>query len=234
MEYRQVVPARFWERPNRFVAHVEVEGRREVVHVKNTGRCRELLLPGTRVYLAPSENPLRKTRYDLVSLEKPRPGRAPLMVNLDSQAPNQVAAEWLPVSGLFGAGACFRREVSWGASRFDFQIQEGESTTFLEVKGVTLEEDGVAMFPDAPTLRGAKHLRELADLRRGGHGACVLFVVQMEGMAEVRPHDRRDPAFGEALREAAAAGVRLLAVECRVTPATLQAKGLLPVRLEPR
>ncbi|MGN0866815.1 MAG: DNA/RNA nuclease SfsA [Oligosphaeraceae bacterium] len=234
MEYRQVVPARFLERPNRFVAWVEVEGRREVAHVKNTGRCRELLLPGTRVFLAPSENPLRKTRYDLVSLEKERPGRAPLMVNVDSQAPNQVAAEWLPSSGLFGGGARFRREVTCGASRFDFQIQEGEKTTFLEVKGVTLEEEGVAMFPDAPTLRGARHLRELAALRKSGHGACVLFVVQMEGMEEVRPHDRRDPAFGDALREAAAAGVRLLAVECRVTPASLQATRLLPVRLDSR
>ncbi len=234
MEYRQVVPARFLERPNRFVAWVEVEGRREVAHVKNTGRCRELLLPGTKVFLAPSDNPLRRTKFDLVSLEKEHPGQPPLMVNLDSQAPNQVAAEWLPRSGLFAPDAQFRREVTWGTSRFDFQIQEGEKSTFLEVKGVTLEEEGVALFPDAPTQRGARHLRELAAWRKTGGGACVLFVVQMAGMREVRPHDRRDPAFGEALREAASAGVRLLAVECRVTPASLTAERLLPVCLAPR
>ena len=231
MEYRQVVPAVFQERPNRFVAWVEREGCREVAHVKNTGRCRELLLPGTKVWLALADNPLRRTKYDLVAVEKARPGRAPLLVNLDSQAPNQVAAEWLPRSGLFGEGACFRREVSWGTSRFDFQVREGERTAFLEVKGVTLEEAGVARFPDAPTLRGTRHLHELAALCRQGLEGHLLFVVQMGEMQEVRPNDETDPAFGKALRAAAAAGGRLWAGDCQVTPKSLSARRLLPIRL---
>ena len=233
MRYPNICRGEFLERPNRFVARVFLEGRGEVVcHVKNTGRCAELLLPGRTVYLSESDNPLRKTRYDLVAVEKLRENKPPLLVNLDSQAPNQVAAEWLPKSGLFPQGTVFRRESTFGNSRFDFMVQEPDGRRgFLEVKGVTLEADGVASFPDAPTERGAKHLQELAECRRQGLGACLLFVVQMKEMHEVRPNDPRDPAFGKALRQAANAGVTILAVDCKVTPDFLAADCILPVRL---
>lgn len=233
MRYPKICRGVFVERPNRFVARVFREGGGEAVcHVKNTGRCAELLLPGRTVYLSESGNPLRKTRYDLVAVEKLREGGAPLLVNLDSQAPNQVAAEWLPESGLFPRGSVFRREAPFGNSRFDFMVQEPSGRrSFLEVKGVTLEADGVASFPDAPTERGAKHLHELAECRRQGFGAYLLFVVQMKEMREVRPDDARDPAFGKALRQAAGAGVEILSVDCFVTPDSLSADHFLPVRL---
>ncbi len=233
MRYPNICRGEFQERPNRFVARVLLEDRGEVVcHVKNTGRCAELLLPGRTVYLAESDNPLRKTRYDLVAVEKLREDKPPLLVNLDSQAPNQVAAEWLPKSGFFPQGTIFRRESTFGNSRFDFMVQEPDGRrSFLEVKGVTLEADGVTSFPDAPTERGAKHLLELAECRRQGLGAYLLFVVQMKEMHEVRPNDTRDPAFGKALRQAANAGVTILAVDCKVTPESLNADTLLPVRL---
>lgn len=231
MQYEQVVEGRFVDRPNRFIAHVEVGGTVETVHVKNTGRCRELLVPDCRVYLAVSDNPTRKTRCDLIAVEKARPGQPPLLINMDSQAPNDVAAEWLPHSGLFAPGAVLRREVRYGASRFDFCIEEGERRTYLEVKGVTLERDGEVLFPDAPTERGVKHLRELIACRQAGHGAAVLFVVQMEEATCLRPNDATHPAFGEALRQAAAVGVQVLAVTCRVWPNRVTVTTRLPVLL---
>ena len=161
MRYDNVVEGIFLTRPNRFIAHVEINGAVEVCHVKNTGRCAELLLPGATVLLsyAPQEN--RKTKYDLIAVEKKREGKAPLWINMDSQAPNAVVAQWLASGALFGAGASIRREVTYGSSRFDFYVEAGERRAFLEVKGVTLETDGVCAFPDAPTTRGAKHLQEL-------------------------------------------------------------------------
>ncbi len=231
MRYAQVIQGRFIDRPNRFIAHVEVDGTVETVHVKNTGRCRELLVPGCRVYLAVADNPARKTRFDLVAVDKARAGQPPLLINMDSQAPNDIAAEWLPGSGLFAPGAVIRREVRYGDSRFDFCIEEGERRTYLEVKGVTLERDGEVLFPDAPTQRGVKHLRELIACRRAGHGAAVLFVVQMEQARLLRPNDETHPAFGEALRLASAAGVRLLAVTCRVRPDAVLAAKPLPIIL---
>jgi len=231
MRYSKVIAGVFRRRLNRFVAIVEVDGREAVVHVKNTGRCRELLLDGVVVYLAVSENPLRKTAYDLVAVEKRRMGHAPLLVNMDSQAPNEVAAEWLPTSGLFAEGAVIRREVTWGKSRFDFCIPEGERISFLEVKGVTLEEDGLVSFPDAPTERGVKHLHELIACHEAGYGAYILFVVQMKEMRELRPNDRTHAAFGEALRLAAKSGVRVLAMDCRVAPDSLAIDEAVPVVL---
>ncbi len=221
MRYRKVVPALFLRRPNRFVAHVETGDGELVVHVKNTGRCGELLLPGARVYLAESGNPARKTGYDLVAVEKRRPKMEPLLVNIDSQAPNNVTGEWLPASGLFPRSAVIRRETTWRNSRFDFYIEDGPRKAFMEVKGVTQEIDGKAFFPDAPTERGVKHIHELIECMAEGFGAYMLFVVQMKGVKNMRPNDATHPAFGQALRKAAAAGVRLLAMDCLVTPDSL-------------
>ena len=231
MRYGRVVRGRFLRRPNRFIAYVDIEGSETVVHVKNTGRCRELLTEGAAVYLAAGENPARKTAFDLVAVEKRREGKSPLLINMDSAAPNEVAAEWLPQSGLFSPTARYRREVTFGNSRFDFAIEDGDRRAFVEVKGVTLEEGGVARFPDAPTARGTKHLQELAAAAAAGYEAFVLFVVQMGEMRVVMPNDETDKAFGEALRRAAAAGVRVLAVDCTVTPEGLSPNAPLPVSL---
>ena len=212
-----IVKAKFLSRPNRFIALVEVGGEVITVHVKNTGRCRELLPAGATVYLAAAENPARKTPYDLVAVEKVRPDGSVLLINMDSQAPNDIAAEWLPKSGLFSADSVFRREVTHNDSRFDFAITTPDTpTAYLEVKGCTLEREGVAYFPDAPTERGVKHIRELTALANAGHSAFILFVVQMKEITALRPNDETHPAFGDALREAEAAGVRIMAVDCRV------------------
>ena len=215
-----VVKAQFLSRPNRFIALVELDGETVTVHVKNTGRCKELLPAGATVYLAAAENPQRKTPYDLVAVEKIKPDGTALFINMDSQAPNAIAAEYLPVSGLFGEDAVYRREVTHGTSRFDFAIDTPvRPTAYLEVKGCTLEQDGIAYFPDAPTERGVKHIKELTALTKAGHPAYILFVTQMKGITELRPNDETHPAFGEALREAKAAGVHILAVDCVVKTA---------------
>ena len=215
--FTPVVKATFLSRPNRFIALVELNGETVTVHVKNTGRCRELLPVGATVYLAASGNPARKTPYDLVAVEKVRPDGSTLFINMDSQAPNDIAAEYLPKSGLFSADATFRREVTMGSSRFDFAVDTKDApTAYLEVKGCTLERDGTAYFPDAPTERGVKHIRELTALAREGHPTYILFVTQMKGVASLRPNDETHKAFGDALREASAAGVRVLAVDCVV------------------
>ena len=216
MRYQRIVSATFLCRPNRFVAQVTVDGREETVHVKNTGRCGELLLPGATVLLSYEPQKNRKTRYDLIAVEKKREGKPPLLINMDSQAPNAVAEEWLRSGTLFSKNAVIRREVRYGASRFDFYVEDGERRAYLEVKGVTLEQDGVASFPDAPTVRGAKHVRELMQARECGYEAYVLFVIQMKGMQVICPNDRTDPAFGEALRQAAAKGVEVIAIDCLV------------------
>lgn len=227
MQYQHVKEGRFLSRPNRFAARVLLDGAEEVVHVKNTGRCRELLLPGARVYLALGDNPQRKTRYDLIAVEK-----GPLLVNMDSQATNRVFGEWAG-AGHFRAGlTLLRPETVWGNSRFDFYWEDASGCRgFVEVKGVTLEEKGHARFPDAPTLRGVKHLEELARCRAEGCEAAVCFVLQMGGMKDFAPNDVTHPAFGDALRRAAAGGVNVLAMECAVTPDSLIITHPVPVRL---
>ena len=212
MNYKNMVQGRFLSRPNRFVAHVEFDGDVQIVHVKNTGRCRELLPGGAQVWCEISDNPHRKTKYDLICVQK-----GERLINMDSQAPNAAVGEWLR-SGGFGEVSQVRPEVKYGSSRFDFAFQKDGKPCFMEVKGVTLENDGICAFPDAPTLRGAKHLRELAQAAQAGYGAYVLFVIQMENVRYLHPNDTTDPEFGAALRQAAQAGVTVLAMDCSVTP----------------
>ena len=210
MNYTNMVPGTFLSRPNRFIALVEIDGQTEIVHVKNTGRCRELLPVGAQVWCQKSDNPSRKTKYDLITVKK-----GVRLINMDSQAPNIAAGEWLRCGGL-GNAEDIRAEVKHGDSRFDFSFTLDGKPCFLEVKGVTLENDGVCAFPDAPTLRGAKHLRGLTEAAQEGYGAFVLFVIQMADVKYLHPNDATDPEFGKALREAAAKGVHVLAVDCAV------------------
>lgn len=218
MRYDSIVKGIFLSRPNRFIAHVDIDGAETIVHVKNTGRCRELLVPGVTIYLQDcGVHTTRKTRYDLIAVEK-----GELLVNMDAQAPNKVFAEWAREGGFVEGLTLLRPEAKWGSSRFDFYWEAGERKGFVEVKGVTLEDDGHARFPDAPTERGVKHLKELALAKEAGYEAAVCFVLQMEGMKSLAPNDETHPEFGEALRYAARAGVRVLAVECQVTPETLE------------
>ena len=226
MKYPQsIVPGVFHARPNRFIAHIEIGGKLEVCHVKNTGRCRELLSPGVQVYCADCLSPQRKTRYDLIAVIK-----GSRLINMDSQAPNAAAKDWL-LSGGLGDIERLKPETTFGQSRFDFSFYKDGRLCFLEVKGVTLENDGVCAFPDAPTQRGAKHLRELAELSRQGYGAYVLFVIQMADVCCLHPNDSTDPAFGNALREAASAGVCLLAYDCHVTPSTMTIRKPVDIKL---
>lgn len=230
MEYHHICPGTFIKRPNRFIAHVETEEGIQICHVKNTGRCRELLVPGTTVYLEESTNPARKTRYDLIAVEKQREQQPPLLINMDSQAPNRVFAEWAEHQ-LRPDLTLLRPETTFGNSRFDFYWESTSSRGFVEIKGVTLEDDGVVRFPDAPTERGVKHIEELIAARQAGYEAAICFIVQMSGMKWVEPNDDTHPAFGAALRKATRSGVEVMALECSVTPSTLTAAGPIPVKL---
>ena len=225
MRYDNMTPGIFLARPNRFIAHVEIAGQTEIVHVKNTGRCRELLVPGCTVWCQRSTNPSRKTKFDLIAVQK-----GDRLINMDSQAPNQAAGEWLASGGL-GEITELRAEVKHGDSRYDFSFLKDGIRHFLEVKGCTLEDDGVCAFPDAPTERGVKHLKGLTRAAKEGFGAFVLFVIQMPDVKYLRPHDERDPAFGAALREAAENGVTVLAMDCGVTEDTMQLRLPVLVRL---
>ena len=232
MRYHHIKKAEFISRPNRFIAKVLIDGKEETVHVKNTGRCRELLTDGCTVYLEESDNPNRKTRYDLVAAEKVRSGAPPLLVNMDSQIPNAAAEEWLKKGRLFSEQAVIRREYTYGASRFDFRIEDRGKVSFLEIKGVTLENDGIVSFPDAPTERGVKHIHELIRAKSEGFGAYILFVIQMKEVTEFRPNDTTHKEFGDALREAEKAGVRLLAYDCIVTPDSMTIDRPVSIRTE--
>lgn len=230
--YKKIVSGKFIARPNRFIAQVEVEGKCETVHVKNTGRCKELLLPGVEVFLDKSDNPERKTLYDLVAVKKLRPGKEPLLINMDSQIPNKAALEWLPVSGLFSPQAKFKREVTFGKSRFDIFAEDFDRKAFIEVKGVTLEKDNIAMFPDAPTERGVKHVNELIECIKEGFEAYILFVVQMKDVHTFKPHDAMHREFGDALRQAAACGVKVLAMDCLVNPNSIKIDKPIKISLQ--
>ena len=225
MRYKNIVTGTFLARPNRFIAHVEIGGKEEICHVKNTGRCKELLQPGARVWCQQFDNPNRKTKFDLITVQK-----GDRLINMDSQAPNAAAREWLLAGGL-GEISELKGEYTHGDSRFDFSFIKDGVRCFLEVKGVTLEHDGVCAFPDAPTERGAKHLRGLTKLAQEGFGAYVLFVMQMANVKYIHPNDTTDPEFSKALREAAANGVEVLAVDCEVTVDEMKIRNFVPVVL---
>lgn len=216
-----MIPGKFLSRPNRFVAKVEIDSQVHTVHVKNTGRCRELLTPNATVWCQKSSNPNRKTQFDLITVQK-----GDRLINMDSQAPNIAAGEWLRAGGL-GEVQNVKAETVHGDSRFDFSFTLDGKRCFLEVKGVTLEQDGVCAFPDAPTERGVKHLKGLTQAAKDGFGAFVLFVIQMPDVKYLHPNDLTDPAFGAALREAAANGVTVLAMDCAVTEDSMEIR--LPV-----
>lgn len=231
MKYNQVIKAIFLERPNRFVAYCEIAGERHRVHVKNTGRCKELLIPGATVYLEESLNPNRKTKYSLIAVEK-----GSLLINMDSQVPNQVVEEALymgkiKLPDVVGPFTLIKREKVYGQSRFDFYIETEKEKVFIEVKGVTLEEEGIVRFPDAPTIRGVKHVEELILATKEGYRCYILFVVQMAKACYFTPHEARHPEFAKALVNAAYHGVGILAYTCQVTPDMLMIDEPLEVRL---
>lgn len=226
MRYERIESGKFIERPNRFIAYVELAGKKETVHVKNTGRCAELLTPNATVYVQKADNPERKTQWDLISVKKGR-----RMVNMDSQIPNKVVEEWLRAGNLFPNATLIRPETTYKKSRFDFYIEEDDRKIFMEVKGVTLEQDGVVKFPDAPTERGVKHIHELCEAIADGYEAYVFFVVQMKGVKYFMPNMVMHADFGEALQSAKEQGVKVLAYDCRVTTDSIEIADEVPVIL---
>lgn len=222
MIYENTVKGIFIERPNRFIAKVSIDGREEICHVKNTGRCKELLTENAEVYLTRSNNPARKTKYDLVVVNKNG-----MLINMDSQAPNPVFEEWIYKSGFFGENPAVRREKVYKNSRFDFYIESENRRIYVETKGVTLEKDGVAMFPDAPTERGIKHLNELCECIKEGYEAYLFFIIQMKGIREFRPNSETHREFAEALKAAYLKGVKIYALDCRVTENEITAEDFL-------
>ena len=226
MKYLNIEEAVFKERPNRFIAYVETRNGREICHVKNTGRCKELLQPDATIYVQRDDNPARKTKLDLIGVKKNQ-----YLINMDSQAPNMAVKEWLKAGNLFSETAKIYPEKKYGDSRFDFYIEDGERKAFMEVKGVTLENDGVCAFPDAPTERGVKHIRELIKCMEEGYEAYILFVIQMSPVKYLKPNDVTHKAFGDALREAKKAGVHVLARDCKITIDSMEIMNEVEVRL---
>ena len=210
MKYENIFEAKFINRPNRFIANVEINGKVETVHVKNTGRCKELLIPGCDVWLTAPDSPSRKTKYDLVAVRKSNG----LIINIDSQAPNKVALEWLKTQDFTKVIP----EYTYGESRIDFYMEQGDTKYLMEVKGCTLEVNGIGYFPDAPTERGVKHIRELIKAKKDGYRAILAFVIQMEGINEVRPNIETHAEFGEAMDEAVKEGVEVLFLTCHIEP----------------
>lgn len=227
MKYKNIITAKFISRPNRFIAVVEIDGKKETVHVKNTGRCKELLIPGTTVFLEKTDNPTRKTQYDLITVLK----NGEKLINMDSQVVNEIAVDWLKKGNIFPKGSVIRREVKYGNSRFDVYMENGSRKAFLEVKGVTLEDNGEVRFPDAPTERGVKHIGELTESLEEGYEAYILFVIQMKGVDYFRPNNEMHREFGDALRKASESGVKVLAVDCIVTENSIEIDSEVEVRL---
>ncbi len=226
MKYDNMIKAIFKERLNRFIAKIDVEGEEVLAHVKNTGRCKELLVPNASVYVSFSNKETRKTKYDLIGVVK-----GDRLINMDSQAPNKVVQEWLEAGSYFPDLKLVKPEKTYGKSRFDFYIETSSERAFIEVKGATLEENGVVRFPDAPTERGVKHIYELIDCLKNGYEAYIIFVIQMKGVLYFMPNDDTHKAFGDALRKAEAEGVHILALDCHVTPDSLKLADFVEVRL---
>lgn len=231
MKYDNIIKGVFINRPNRFIAIVNIDGKEETVHVKNTGRCKELLINGCTVYLNKSDNPYRKTKYDLIAVEKLRNGKPPLLINMDSQIPNDLAIEFLKKGNLFSQNAVIKREVTYGNSRFDIYVEDGNEKAFVEVKGVTLEKDGIAMFPDAPTLRGVKHIKELIKARNDGYRAIILFVIQMNEIESFIPNAYTHKEFADTLTFASRYGVEILAYDCNVGESSIEIRKSVDVKL---
>ncbi len=226
MIYKNIKKAKFINRPNRFIANIELEGKNEICHVKNTGRCKELLTNNATVFVQEFDSSTRKTKFDLISVYK-----GERLINMDSQVPNKVFHEWVKNSGLFENITMIKPEYKYGNSRFDFYIETIDKKIFVEVKGVTLEENGVAMFPDAPTLRGLKHINELINSVEDGFEAYVVFIIQMKDITYFTPNNKTHREFGEALVLAKNKGVNIIALDCEVTENSIEAKNFVEVRL---
>lgn len=227
MHYPNMVSGIFVKRPNRFIAHIDIEGTIEICHVKNTGRCAELLIPGTRVYVQKSDNPNRKTKYSLIAVEKGQ-----RLIHMDSQAPNHIFAEWIKESQHIPDIVKIIPEFTYHDSRLDFYIATKTKEYLVEVKGVTLEKDNVAMFPDAPTLRGVRHIETLLHAKEAGYSPLLVFIIQMEQISYFMPNDQMHPAFGDAMRRAAAQDVQIIALDCTVTPDSITAAHFVPILLD--
>ena len=227
MEYKNIQVGEFISRPNRFIAHVKIENTIEICHVKNTGRCKELLLPGATVYVQHFPNTKRKTSWDLIAVKK-----GDVLINIDSQAPNKAVKEWLLSGGLGFIPDIVKPEFQYEDSRFDFYLERDNKRWLIEVKGVTLEKDRAALFPDAPTLRGVKHIEGLARHAKEGFETAILFVIQMDGILYFSPNETMHPEFAQALRQAKQAGVNVLAYDCEVTPDSMKIRNPIKVRLE--
>ncbi len=226
MKYERVVKGKFIERPNRFIAYIEINGNVEVCHVKNTGRCKELLIPGAEVYVQKSNNPARKTKFDLITVKK-----SDKYINIDSQAPNKIFCEWARNSGFFKDIKLLKPECKYKSSRFDCYIEYENKKAFVEVKGVTLEDSGILLFPDAPTERGVKHINELCDCVKDGYEAYVFFIVQMKEALYFTPNRETHPEFADALLKAKKTGVNIICLNCDVLPDKIEIADFVKVKL---
>jgi len=227
MEYKNIKPAKFISRPNRFIANIEIEGRTDICHVKNTGRLKELLIPDAGVFVQESFNNNRRTKYDLISVYKGN-----RLVNIDSQVPNKIFYEWISDNNLFGDIVVIKPEYTYKDSRFDFYVKTVTGKIFVEVKGVTLEEDGIAMFPDAPTERGIKHIERLCQCVKEGYEAYIIFIIQMKDVLYFTPNINTHKAFGDALKNAKNNGVKILAIDCLVGKNSIRARSIVDVKLQ--
>ncbi len=224
MKYNNILKGKFISRPNRFIAHIEINNKIEICHVKNTGRCKELLTPNAEVFVQKNDNPKRKTKFSLIGVKK-----NDRMINMDSQVTNKVIHEWISKGGLFKDIIKIKPEAKYKNSRFDFYIETKNEKVFIEVKGVTLESEGIVRFPDAPTERGVKHIRELCDSIKEGYEAYVIFVIQMKDVVHFEPNVETHKEFAEALREAEKCGVHILALDCEVTEDSIDIRDYVKV-----
>lgn len=224
MKYNNILKGKFISRPNRFIAHIEINNKIEICHVKNTGRCKELLTPNAEVFVQKNDNPKRKTKFSLIGVKKSN-----RMINMDSQVTNKVIYEWISKGGLFKEIIKIKPEAKYNNSRFDFYIETKNEKVFIEVKGVTLESEGIVRFPDAPTERGVKHIRELCDSIKEGYEAYVIFVIQMKDVLHFEPNVETHKEFAEALREAEKCGVHILALDCEVTEDSIDIRDYVKV-----